>query len=199
MLDLHIIPEMFRSVPCILGLGKAHINLKDPHKDADAFLAADEETREVIRLECEERLKTRIRRLGREAVDRRERPLALVKAWQANNPERTQAATLRWRENHPEKYKAQQKRARATKRIKVLKTNIESWANKGLLIVLGRDLDIADWVRILTEPETPTELEARTDFIIFLQHRGVHSRTIAKMLGTPFDVVRDALTSRAAK
>ena len=69
--------------------------LRDPHPDADEWLAALPKARAALTVGYERKLRKRVRRLGQEAIDRRRR--------------RT-LATAVWRKRHPEKARALQKR-----------------------------------------------------------------------------------------
>lgn len=202
MLDIDTIEDMFASVPVTKGLAKRHPRkFVDTHKDADDFLAADEATRESMRVDFKEKLNRRIKELARV-------PLGWAnpsKLWRERNPDRYQAASKRWnakwKERHPEQFRLMRQRVNAQqghkRRMKNLAKHIEGWSTTAKLIIVGRDLEAKDtWQEILLAPGNATELDARTDFIFFLRHRGMSTRGIATMLGTDLPTVKAALASR---
>lgn len=186
----------------IEGLTKVRARkFRDPHKDADAYIEADDATRERMRSEFEEKLARRVRELGKVPLGR----TSATQRWRERYPERYRESAKRWnaswKERHPEQFRVMRQRQNAIqghkRRMKNLAKHIEGWRETAKLIVLGRDLDAGEWQETLMYPGSPEELSARTDFMFFLRHRGMSTRGIAKMLGVELSTVKDSLATRS--
>ncbi len=82
-------------------------------------------------------------------------------------------------------------------RTKPMRRAIQAWKTDAVVVMLGRDLPVSDWLEVLTNPVSAVEIEAFTDFCFFLrQCKRVSIPRISSMLETNEVAIRFALASR---
>ena len=86
------------------------------------------------------------------------------------------------------------------RRVRRLKKRIEQWKATAQNICVGRDLNPAEWVEVLSNPTSAVELEAFADFCFFLiKCQGMRPDQAAGMLQTNESEVRAAIAGRVQK